>query len=283
MLSRRYSHVGITVIEIGISLASLAIVLVVGTWLLGGFGARGEIAQENVIKRIDSLIGESKVKRKEIEYGIANGEKSLQPLSEGKIRAKVEADQLGRKIEEVQKKIGAAESSLKTLQSHLEKDGPVELAGTSYSQEELNRQARKVIEAHKTLTTELTAMKETRTKLLERADTFEKRHDEAKQQIARMKSQIRQVDLNIASLNSMKDARKAAGDGGITLAENFEKLESQINDLDAKTRTQVGIEDERWEEITAASEVDSVAQFIESTKGAEDTLSEISSILGGSE
>jgi len=256
------------------------ICLLLLTFTLLGCGARGEVAQEQFLSKIDGLLGEMQVKRKKVEHGIANGEKAIQPLAEGKIRAKVEADQLQKKIKDVELKIADAEASLKTIQTYLAKDESVELAGKTYTPEDLNAQARKVIDAHKTLSTELATMKETHRKLMDRSETFEKRHDEAKRQIAQLKSQVQQIDLSIASLESMKEARQAAGDGGITLAENFDDLQSEINDLDAKIQTELAMEDEKWQEVSASADVDNVSQFIDSTKGAEDTLSEIQGILG---
>lgn len=282
MLNDRPSRAGITLIEIGVAVIILLLLTVGATWLLGGFGARGAVVQENVLKRIDALIGESEVKRQKVEEGVANWQKALQPLAEGKIKAKVEADQLQRKIDEVQRKIADAEASLKTIQEYLTEGKPVELAGRTYTPEDLNVQARKVIDAHKTLTAEVKSMKEAHAKLLARADSLAQKHDEAKRQLATLKSQVTQIDTNIASLNSMKAARQAAGDGGVTLAKNFDKLQSDINDLDAQIQTEIGIEDEMWLEVSAASDVDDVSRFIGATKGAEDTLSEINSILGDS-
>lgn len=277
-----WRRAGFTLVELLVAIFVVLLLAAAAGWLFGGCGSspRAEVIQENVLKKIDALIGESEVKRKQVQLGIANGEKALQPLAEGKIKAKVEADQLQRKISDVERKIGDAQASLKALQGYLASGQPVELAGRTYTPEDLNGQARKVIEAHKTLTAELTTMKDAHRKLLERANALEKRHDEAKRQLASLKAQVQQIDTNIASLKSMKEARQAAGDGGITLAENFEKLQSDINDLDAKIQTQLGLEDEMWQQVSAAADVDEISRFIDATKGAEDTLAEINLILG---
>lgn len=281
MLKSPVSRAGSTLAKICTVMAILVLLALGTTWLFGGFGPRVAVVQENVLKKIDVLIGESEVKRKQVEQGIANGERALQPLAEGKIRAKVEADQLQRKIDEVERKISDAEASLKTLQTYLTKGQSVELAGRTYTIDDLNIQARKVIDAHKTLTVEIQSMKTAYGKLLERANTLEKRHDQAKHNLVTMKSQISQIDTNIVLLNSMKQARQAAGDGGTTLAANFEKLQSDINALDARIQTEISLEDANWQEVSARADVDDVSHFIETTKGAENTLGEISKIFGG--
>ena len=262
------------------NLAVISAVVILGT--LSGCGPRTEMAKEKLLKKIDGLLGESEVKRKQIAERITNMEQALRPLMEGKIKAKVEADQLQRKIDEIERKISDAKNSLTTIQTYLTSSQSVELAGKTYTPDDLNVQARKVIEAHKTLTTELKSMKEAHTKLLDRANVLTKRHDDAKRKLADMKSQVKQIDSNIASLEAMREARQAAGDGGATLAENFENLQDEINGLDAKIRTEIGIEDEEWKEVSAAEDVEDVSQFINATKGAEDTLSEIDAILGKS-
>ena len=150
------------------------------TVFLVGCGARAEVAKEKFLAKIDALIGKSEVRRKQIEIMIANHEKALQPLAEGKVRARVEAEQLQRKIDDVQQKITDAEASLKTLQGYLAEKMSVELAGKTYTVDDLNVQAKKVIEAHRTLTTELATMKQAHQRLFEHSQTFEKRHDDAK-------------------------------------------------------------------------------------------------------
>lgn len=268
--------------KFGIELFSGIVVVVVAALSvtsIGGCGSRAEVVQEKLLKKIDGLIGETEVKRKQIAERIINMEQALKPLAEAKIKAKVEADQRQRRIDEIEQKISDAENSLMSLQSYLTSSRTVELAGKTYTPEDLNGQARKVIEAHKTLSQELKAMKEAHAKLADRANILEQRHDEAKKKLAAMKSQVKRIDANMASLQAMKEARQAAGEGA-TLAENFEQLQDEINDLDVKIRTEIGIEDEEWEDVSAGADVDNISQFINVTKGAEDTLSEIDAILG---
>lgn len=253
-------------------------VTMVATVILG-CGPRADVVKDTVLKQIDLLIGDLQVNRAKIERGIAAAESSLQPLVEGKIRAQVEADQLARKIGQISRSISEAEDSLRTLKDYLAAGESVELAGKTYTIEELNTQAKRVISAHGVLSEQLKTMQQAEARLQDQVSVFESRHTEAKQRIAELKSQITVIDTNSASLDSMRAARQAAGASGDTLAANFDKLQDEVNSLDVKVQTLLGVEDEKWEESTAATAVTDIASLIEGTKGAESTLDAISEIL----
>lgn len=262
------------------SIATLSALAAFLTWSVGGCGPRAEVLKDKVMDQIDALIGKTEIKEKKVEQMMADIEKAFQPLTEGKIKAKVEASQLEKKISDTEQKIADAEASLKTLQGYLSQDQPVELAGKTYSKDELKGQANKVIQAHKALASEVAAMKGAKAKLERSAAELDERINSGKQQLTTLKSQHKQIQTYLVSLNAQKKARSVAGQGDTTLAANFENLQKEMNELDADIQTQLGVEDERWKQVTATNNVDEVSKFISDTKGAEDTLSEIDKILG---
>lgn len=245
-----------------------------------GCGPRSEVIKDKVMDQINTMIGKTEIKEKKVETMMADIEKAFPPLTEGKIKAKVEAGQLEKRIVEIEEKIADAEASLKTLQGYLTTGEPVQLAGKTYSTADLASQAGKVIQAHKSLTADLTAMKAAKSQLEQSATELEERLETGRQQLATLKAQHKQIQGYLVSLNAQKKARAVAGESDTTLAANFENLQKEMNELDADVQTQLGVESEKWKEVTAASNVDDVSKFISSTKGADDTLSEINKILG---
>lgn len=60
--------------------------------LAGGCGARTEVVKDNVLKKIDTILGELDVKQKDIELGMKGLEEGIGGIRKAKILTKVKAD-----------------------------------------------------------------------------------------------------------------------------------------------------------------------------------------------
>ena len=114
-------------------------------WLRG----QGEVAKDRLKEKIDSLLGSMDVKRKEIEIGVNGLKEGINGLRKAKIKAQVCADQIQRQAMPQEEKLASMDTALKTLRVHLEAAKPVEIAGKTYSPQELKDLASRVLTARK--------------------------------------------------------------------------------------------------------------------------------------
>jgi hypothetical protein len=106
-----------------------------------GCGSRVEVAKEKALAKIDSLLGTMEVKRKEIDISVRALNDGINGLRKAKIKAQVKHDQLEQKVIPISDKIASVDQSLKKLRDHLASGEPVDIAGKTYSPQELKQMA----------------------------------------------------------------------------------------------------------------------------------------------
>ena len=134
--------------------------------LLHGCGARSEVAKDKLKEKIDSLLGSMDVKRKEIELSVNGLKEGIDGLRKAKIKAQVSGDQIQRQAKPQEERLASMDAALKTLRGHLEAAKPVEIAGKTYSPQELEGLAGRVLTARKACTVQLTGFHDSQTRLV---------------------------------------------------------------------------------------------------------------------
>lgn len=104
---------------------------------LVGCGARTEVAKKRILEKIDSMLGELDVKREEIAQSVTAMKKGIDGLRQAKIKAKVKADQIDRKLEPIEQRIAEIDATLAKIRDPLASGEPYEIGGKTYSQAEL--------------------------------------------------------------------------------------------------------------------------------------------------
>jgi len=256
------------------------VLLVAAVWWVGGFGARGEVAKEKALKKIDSLLGEMDVKRKEIDHELRSLKNAVTGIKKAKIKAQVKHDQIGRQTDPLRDQIAQADTTLRKLRDYLQAGEPVEIAGKTYSPDDLKKMASDVIEARKGQGQQIAGLERSQAELQKVITGLDRKQRAIESRISGMESQIAQIDAQADALTAMKDASATLGDSDATLEENVAVLDDKVNDLFADVQVEMAIESEEWDVATAESEINSVDAFISATQGPGDTVSEIDRILG---
>ena len=107
-----------------------------------GCGSRVEVAKEKALAKIDSLLGTMVVKRKEIDISVRALKDGINGLRKAKIKAQVKHDQLEQTVAPITDKIASVDQSLKKLRAYLASGEPVDVAGKTYSPQELKHGTR---------------------------------------------------------------------------------------------------------------------------------------------
>jgi len=258
------------------------LVLIGGIVFLGlqGCGARGEVAKEAVLEKIDLLLGKLEVQRKEIEISIEGMEKAVTGMRKAKIKAEVRQEQLLRQIEPLETKQESIDSTLSKLREHLTANTPTEIGGKTHTIEDMKSMAHKLIEARKELDAQVERLRGPVAQMAKVADTLGRKQADYDARLADLKSQVAEIDAKKIALDAMKEASSQMGATDEAFAANVGNLEADIADLHAEVETQLRMEDELWDEATADQEMESVDSLIQAMEAPADIISEIDTILG---
>ena len=157
-------------------------------------------------------------------------------------------------------------------------DYKVSYGNTTYkNKDDLDKMGKRLIAAHKSLTTQTESMQERLQTYKTTASTLEAQEIEAKKKLSDMKEKLKQLDSNIAMIKAQKEAAEALSETDKTFADSVAGLEKKINDLSVKTSTAGRMQKEKWDELTAKNDVEDVKNVIDKST---DTKSEIDKLLG---
>jgi len=242
-----------------------------------GFASRVDVAKAKIGSKIDKLLGETEIQKTEVERAIKKMDQAVDELMKGRISAEEQAKRLSVQATDTGKKVTDAESSLRTLKEYVSTKAPVDIAGKTYTQAQVEDMATKVLTVHKSLTSQLETLKKSQERMQQVANTLQAREDAAKQKMVVLKNQLKEIDTELVAIKHMQAAARIASDTDDTLGAKFEELEKKVNDLHVKVRTEVRFEDAKWQSMEVKK--DEVDSIISATKGQTDVLSEIDKVL----
>lgn len=241
------------------------------------FAARVDVAKGKISDKIDKLLGETAVQKQEVENAIKRMDRAVDELMKGRISAEEQAKRLTTQVADTDKKVADAESSLRTLKEYVSTKAPVDIAGKTYTQAQVEDMATKVLTVHKSLKSQLETLKKSEERMQQVAATLQAREDAAKQKMVVLRNQLKEIDTELVAIKHMQAAARIASDTDDTLGTKFDELEKKVNDLHVKVKTEVRFEDEKWKTLEVKK--DEVDSIINATKGQTDVLSEIDKVL----
>jgi hypothetical protein len=142
------------------------------------FGARGDVARENITKRIDSMLGSMDVKRKEIEHSVSSMKEGLLQLRKAKIKAQVKSDQIGRKLTKAKSDIGNCDDALGHVRNHLTSAETVQLAGREYNPSQLKELAQRILCQRTVRVDQLDGLRQAKQRLQKVVGTLERKRSD---------------------------------------------------------------------------------------------------------
>jgi DNA repair exonuclease SbcCD ATPase subunit len=244
--------------------------------------ARVEVAKDKVIAKIDSLLGTSEVRRKEIEHSVSALKDGLHGLQKAKIMAQVKHEQLVRQAEPVEREVAAIDASLGKLRNHLATQEVLLVGGKAYQSEDVKGMADTLIRRRKERLEQLDGLRTAQTRLQKVVTTLERKQAEYEKRLAGIESQLAVVDSNRVALKAMKDAARSMEASDKGLAENVAQLEDKVNNLYADVEAELRMEDAHWDTTGTRREMQSADDILKAVGSPKDTIAEIDDLLGKS-
>ena len=246
-----------------------------------GCGSRLEVAKKKALEKIDSMLGELDVKREEINQSVSALKKGIDGIRQAKIKAKVKVDQIDRKIQPIKERISEIDDTLSKIRDPLASGEAYAVGGKSYSPDDLKQLASDILLRRKSLEGQGKGFQSSKTSLLKVEATLAQKQQRYQKSLTALEATLAEIDAKSLALKAMQEASASIGDSEATLAENVADLEDKVADLYADVEASLLSEDEKWDEVSAMEQIDSVDSFIDATRGTEDELAEIDAILGG--
>ena len=258
---------------------SLILLLTLGFCV--GCGARAEVAKEKLLKKIDSMLGEMDVKRKDIQIQMTGLKQGIEGLGKAKIKAQVREEQVERDIQPLQDRTDRVDAALKTIRPQLDRKGKVEIAGVSYTPDKVSEMAGALIEERKTLSGRLDGLNQAKASLGKTVSVLQQKQDQYRAALAKLESQVAEIDAKMTAAKAMQEASASMGDSEASLATNVSNLEEKVRDLMADVTATVLNENEKWDEAKATKEINKVDDALSKIEGSSSHAAEIDKILGG--
>lgn len=252
------------------------LVLAIG---LIGCGDVEKSTKEKPDPKIDTVIEKTDAQRADIEKSMKAFRRGIDGFRKAKIKAKVKNDQIQRKIDPLEEEIARIESALKKLRDPLAKSESLTIGSKSYSPEELQDLAQKLIEARKDQVDLKDGLLEAQARLQKAVSFWTEKQRSWEKRLARLDSQITEIDAKREALMAIKNASAGMGEE-TSMGLSLDELERKIDDLAAETEAQLIGEDEKLLVGKTEEELESVASLVRKLESPKDKVAEIDRILG---
>ena len=251
----------------------VATCLAIAAFVTAGCAARTEVAKEKALAKIDSLLGTIDVKRKDIEISVDALRDGLGSLRKAKIMAQVKLDQLDRKVRPVEDRLATIDDTLMTLRGHLKSGSAVEIAGRSYSPDDLKAMATQVIAERKGAAEQVSGLRDSQVRLKKVVATLERKQQDYESKLLAVENRVAVIDASRIALTALKEAGEAMDGGEQGLARSVEKLEGKVNALYAEVETELIFEDAKWDDSAVMD------TFIAGVQKPTETIDAINKVL----
>lgn len=236
------------------------------------------LGHTSLCKVIDRSLGQFTVKRHEADEGVDKLLQIVRDLLEGQIKCQVQSELLADRLQVLEGKKHRTESSLSKLWDLISRKEPAVLAGGEYSVSQLQTLAEEVIRTHDSLMTQMTGIGKAKQILEKNAASLENRARLAKGRITTMQSQLDHIDAKILALETMGQVARTVGSDAKTMAENFQSVQNQLNDLYAQVEVGMRLEEEQWQD-SGLTDQTTVDRVLLEMQPPDTTLAQIDAVL----
>ena len=239
--------------------------------------ARIEVAKDNILAQVDSLLGEVDVKRRAVELAVQRLGGGIDKFKKGKIEARVRANSVAEQIAGLKQKIGEADKALSRLRDFLMEDKDVELSGKTFTPAQLKEMAESAISARKALSSQIELLGQSRSRLEAVASTLESREKESAQKVSILKQQLSEIDDKVIALKAIQEATSISG---TDTSVDFVSVQQEVRSLSTKVDVELAFHDEKWEQSEKDNDHLVLDSVIAETSTTSDTLAEIEKLIG---
>jgi len=241
-----------------------------------GCGARGDVAKDKVLKKIDQLLGEMDVKMKVAENGVKEMEQKEQQIALNKNKMKAEIDQLNREIDPIKKDMDRAKSVLAEFKPHIAATEDVTINGKVYSPEKIAKSVTELADLYTKKESQLQGLEKGLETYQKTEQMLVKQQEVVSSKLADLQKTMEEIKTKKKSLEMMQTASKTASDASVI--DKFDDLEKSVKDLYTDIDAASMYEEEKLD--AALAKTSSVDDLLKEFETKEDLSAKVDAILG---
>lgn len=251
--------------------------------VMTGCEARTQVAADKIKKRIDKMLGELDVKRKQIDNEVKSLENSLAEVKEKRISAKVQLEQYEEKKSEIQSKIDDVKQGMSVIRPHLDASEPVEINGKMWEPAEIVKASNTLADDWEKLSKKMGGYENSLLAFERAHKLLATQEEQGKATMESLKSKIEEIDVKKGAIEAMDTAGGLAG--GDSISDKFDDLAKEVDGLFVDVETAMRVEEEKISERQAEldSQTDIVSDLLGDLESSESAKSRLDEILGDDE
>lgn len=245
----------------------LPLAAVCGLLFLGGYavykysGARGQVAKQKILDKIDNWLGKDTVRQQELANELEKANKAVETLFDGRVNEQVRVERLTRELRPVKVRFESVDArhqqmtaALRELNEKVKNDPTFEVSvgeGTSKSvygkknAEDLKTAVATQTKLYEATKTEL-GDKQRALAEAERSFTLLKNQEtDARQKVALYTARKKALDAKLDALAKQQEAAKLLHEGRAGVATNFDEIEKKLSELEDRAEVEFRKAEER--------------------------------------
>jgi predicted nucleic acid-binding Zn-ribbon protein len=230
------------------TLAVMGLLVAGGVAVYKCSGARGKVAKQKVLDKIDDWLGKDKVRQQELADELAKANKAVETLFDGRVNEQVRVERLTRELRPVKARFEANDSKHEQMTAKLKELVEKVKEDPAYAVS-LGEGTNKTTYGKKNLEDLKTALA-TQTKLYEAAKTeyndkqralaeaersftlLKNQETDARQKVALFTARKKALDAKLEALAKQQEAAKLLQEGKAGAAVNFDEIEKKLSELE---------------------------------------------------
>ncbi|MFH1354064.1 MAG: hypothetical protein ABIH36_02140 [bacterium] len=261
-----------------IVLVIVALLALGAAFFVKDLGARGELVADSFLERIDRVLGKLAVERKAITLAMEKVKSDIEAMRRTRIQTTVKAERLDREIKSLEESVQQIDQTLSRLRTKLTGSAPVEIAGRTYSVDDIQRTSDRLITLRKNKAGSISGLQEAQLVMQKTAEGLGQKQIVARDKVERFKSQLAAIDAKSVALKALQSSY-AVGNS-TSLSNQLAGIEEKIEALLVNVETELRVEGEKWDEAAVENDISSVDTLLQDLKEPAETVAEIDAILG---
>ncbi|MDG2291999.1 MAG: hypothetical protein P8L37_05020 [Phycisphaerales bacterium] len=236
--------------------------------------AQRDVAVDNIMKSIDEALGKYDVALKRVENGYEALRKTSVKIENGMLNAQVRSERAEDVLSESQVRVKRLKQSGATLVDQIKEDKfPLAIGGKSYTKPQAMELAAKVKDALQRAQEKLQGDEQVLSTYNTAAAQLSSQFNLAEEKLNKMRSDISLIKVKVGALKAQREAAGIAGDSGASIADQFESLQTEMDNLFVETETSLRQDQAAWARMETEMKGDD--DLLESLQSEESQLDEL--------
>lgn len=243
----------------------------IATWL--------DVAEDELSERIDTALGEFRVRETSISRGIQQLDDALDNVVASVAESRTRVQTITEKYEVCDRRVTNGKNALASLRDSLATGEPVALGNSSYgSESEKKKLIEDLLPRVEALDRRRAAYAELQETLSQQIDFLEATRANGRQRLQEMRGQLELIRAKVVTLETLKESSRIAGAGHSGFGSRFESLQTEIDETFAKLAGETAVEKEKLQD--ALGEASREIGDILNDSATDDLIGRIDVLLG---